>query len=584
MQKLCELIDSLDGKPPTKYTALYGRYTRGDIVYNITNIFGGQTKSCSVELIFPVSRLFGDYPVAPRDRIAASAYLLREFSVCAALANDAMEQSEAKVEKGMFLPCRYGQRVLETSAVHWDDAAETVAVSLNIRLPVNKPQYSGGKSLAVPKVTMASKNHVISARAVRLLLTKNLPQLAETFLGQFDMDGFLEAVFLYRDQCAIRAWLTKNGYVSFVGNGSILPRRGKTDFKEPKNAIPFQSPPSMEVEIPLPSGTTVRGMGIPCGVTVITGDAYHGKSTLLDAVYSGIYNHITGDGREYVITDDTAMTVRAEDGRSIRCTDISFFLTTLPVAIDPRTFTTDNASGSTSQAAAVAEAVESGCRLMLFDEDRSANNFMYKDAAMRAVIPEAATRPFTDNARMLYRTFGISSALVVGASGEAFGIADHVILVSRFAASEYTGYPRRDTPDSCGYHPSARTFDFRRLRELCMERRLTVQDNGTVTVGKEPVNLPDILPHATRGQLDFIVSFLYFLTVMERPNTRNLRDAVTGLYRRIGQDGINCIRQDGLCGASAMEFVRIQDMLAILYRLRCVDFRSQASAKVEKNQ
>ena len=570
MQKLCEIIDSLDGKPLTKYTALYGRYTRDGIVYSITNIFGGQVKSGSVEVIFPMSRLFGDYPVSPRDRIAASAYLLREFSVCAALANDAMEQSEAKVEKGMFLPYRYGQRVLETSAVRWDDAAETVSVSFIVRLPLNKPQYSGGP---------APKNHVISSRAVRLLLTKNLPQLAGIFLEQFAMDGLLEAILLYRDQRAVRAWLAKNGYVSFVGNGAILPRRGKTDFKEPKNAVPFQSPPSMEVEIPLPSGAAVRGMGVPCGVTVITGDAYHGKSTLLDAIYSGIYNHIPGDGREYVITDDTAMSIRAEDGRSVRCTDISFFLTALPVAVDPRTFTTDNASGSTSQAAAVAEAVESGCRLMLFDEDRSANNFMYKDAAMRAVIPEAATRPFTDNVRMLYRKFGISSILVVGASGEAFGIADHVILVNRFAASEYTDYPRRDAPDTPEYHPSARMFDFRRLREFCMERRLTVQDNDTVKVGSESVNLPDILPHAARGQIDFILSFLYYLTVMERPDTRNLRDAVAGLYRKIGREGVNCIRQESFCGTSAIEFVRMQDMLAILYRLRCVGFRNPPSAK-----
>ncbi|MBP3292532.1 MAG: hypothetical protein J6N32_02170, partial [Clostridia bacterium] len=180
---------------------------------------------------------------------------------------------------------------------------------------------------------------------------------------------------------------------------------------------------------------------------------------------------------------------------------------------------------------------------------------------------------------MLYRTFGISSVLVVGASGEAFGIADHVILVNRFAASEYTGYTSQDVPDSPEYHPAVRTFDLRRLREFCMDRRLTVQDTGTVTVGREPVNLADILPHATRGQLDFIVSFLYFLTVMERPNTRILRDAVTGLYRKIARNGINMIRQDGLCGASAMEFVRMQDMLAILYRLRCVEFRSQTEKK-----
>lgn len=573
MQKLCEIIDSLDGKQLSKYTALYGRYTREDIIYTITNVYGGQTKYCAVDLTFPASRLFGDYAVDRRDRIAASAYILREFSVCAHLANDAMAQSETKVEKGMFLPYRYGQRVLENSAVRFDEDAETVTVSLNIRLPLNKPQYGGGKSLAQPTVTLASKNHVISARAVRLLLVKNLPELAETFLEQFDMDAFLAAVLLYRDQCAIRAWLTKNGYISFIANGSILPRRGKNDYKEAKNAVPFRSPPSMEIAIDLPSGETIRGMGIPRGITIVTGDAYHGKSTLLDAIYSGIYNHIPGDGREYVITDDTAMSICAEDGRSVKCTDISFFLTKLPVAVDPKTFTTDNASGSTSQAAAVAEAVESGCRLMLFDEDRSANNFMYKDEKMRTVIPNATTRPFLDNARMLYRDFGISSVIVVGASGEAFRIADRVILVDHFAASEYTDDARDDADDGDKYCPRARKYYADRLRDICIERNLAVQDNGTVKIGSEILDLTDLLPHASRGQLDFIVSFVYYLTVMEQPGTHVLREAVAGLYRKIARNGMDMIRQNGLRGSSEMEFVRMQDMMAVLYRLRCVNFK-----------
>lgn len=564
MQKLCEIIDSLDGKPLSKYTALYGHYTRDGIVYSITNVSGGQMKTCAVDLTFPASRLFGDYTVDRRDHIAACAYILREFSVCAHLANDAMAQSEAKVEKGMFLPYRYGQRVLANSAVRFDDDAETVTVSLNVRLPLNKPQYTGG---------LAPKNHVISARAVRLLLVKNLPELAGNFLDQFDMDAFLTAVLLHRDQCAIRAWLMKNGYVSFIANGSVLPRRGKTDYKEARNAVPFQSPPSMEVTIDLPSGEIVSGMGIPRGVTIITGDAYHGKSTLLDAISAGIYNHIPGDGREYVITDDTAMTIRAEDGRSVKCTDISFFLTKLPVAVDPRTFTTDNASGSTSQAAAVAEAVESGCRLMLFDEDRSANNFMYKDEKMRTVIPNATTRPFLDNARMLYCAFGISSVIVVGASGEAFRIADRVVLVDHFAASEYTDYIREDTDDGYRYRPRARKYYTDRLRDTCIERNLSVQDNGTVKIGNEILDLTDLLPHASRGQLDFVVSFLYYLTVMEQPGTHVLRDAAAGLYRKIAKDGMDTIRQNGLRGSSELEFVRMQDMLSILYRLRSIRFR-----------
>ena len=571
MQKLAEIIDSLDGKPTTKYTSLYGHYRRDGIGYKISSIYGGQVKYCSAELVIPAARLFGDYCIGRQDVIAASAHILREFAVCTHLANDAMAQSEAKTEKGMFLVYRYGQRVLQNSAVRLDE--ENVTISLNIRLPLNSPQYEGGKSLAQPTVTLASKTKVISARAVRLLLVKNLPALAEMFIEQFDMDAFLASVLLYRDQNAIRAYLAKNGYVSFVGNGSLLPRRGKTDFRESKNAVPFQSPPSMEIGIPLPSGDTVYGMGIPCGITIITGDAYHGKSTLLDAIRNGIYNHIPGDGREYVITDDTAMSIHAEDGRSVKSTDISFFLRELPVSVDPKTFATDNASGSTSQAAAVAEAVESGCRLMLFDEDRSANNFMYKDEKMRTVIPNATTRPFVDNARMLYRTSGISSVIVVGASGDAFRIADRVILVDHFRASEYTDFVRKDADDGFVYRPKPRRYYADCLRDICMTRNLSVQDNSTVKIGSEVLNVPDIIPHVTRGQLDFIVSFLYYFTVMEQSGTHLLRDAVTGLYRKIARDGTDTIRQNGLRGGTVSEFVRMQDMLALLYRLRCISFK-----------
>ncbi len=562
MQKLAEIIDSLDGKPTTKYTSLYGHYRRDGIGYKISNIYGGQVKYCSAELVIPAVRLLGDYRIGRQDVIAASAHILREFAVCTHLANDAMAQSEAKTEKGMFLVYRYGQRVLPNSAVRLD--GENVTISLDIRLPLNTPMYEGG---------IAPKNKVISAHAVRLLLVKNLPALAEMFIEQFDMDAFLASVLLYRDQNAIRAYLAKNGYVSFVGNGSLLPRRGKTDFRESKNTVPFQSPPSMEIGIPLPSGDTVYGMGIPCGITIITGDAYHGKSTLLDAIRNGIYNHIPGDGREYVITDDTAMSIHAEDGRSVKSTDISFFLRELPVWADPKTFATDNASGSTSQAAAVAEAVESGCRLMLFDEDRSANNFMYKDEKMRTVIPNATTRPFVDNAQMLYRTFGISSVIVVGASGDAFRIADRVILVDHFRASEYTDFVRKDADDGFVYHPKPRRYYTDRLRDICMTRNLSVQDNSTVKIGSEVLNVPDIIPHVTRGQLDFIVSFLYYFTVMEQSGTHLLRDAVTGLYRKIARDGTDTIRQNGLRGGTVSEFVRMQDMLALLYRLRCISFR-----------
>jgi len=118
-------------------------------------------------------------------------------------------------------------------------------------------------------------------------------------------------------------------------------------------------------------------MGIPAGVTLI-GGGYHGKSTLLSALAQGVYNHIPGDRRECVVTADVVVLIRAEDGRFVAKTDLSPFIRGLPDGTDTRCFLSDNASGSTSQAANIVEALEVRATLLLVDEDTSATNFMIK--------------------------------------------------------------------------------------------------------------------------------------------------------------------------------------------------------------
>ena len=119
----------------------------------------------------------------------------------------------------------------------------------------------------------------------------------------------------------------------------------------------------MKVTMKLPYKGVLTGMGIRKGITLVVGGGYHGKSTLLKALESGVYPHIAGDGREYVVTDDTAMKIRAEDGRSIRHTDISMFINDLPNHKDTHSFYSEDASGSTSQAANVIESMEAGTSL-----------------------------------------------------------------------------------------------------------------------------------------------------------------------------------------------------------------------------
>ena len=589
MQKLNEIIKSLDGKAVTSYSKLVGIYERNKIIYRIVSVSGAQYKYARVDIEIDKDALIKDLTFTEQDKTAVSAFIMRELSAAAHMANNEMQMSESNVQKGAFIPYRFGTRVLQSSIVKISELK--ICMSLTVKLPYNNSAYNNGSratqfdkaqsgsalamSQAMQKESLDKrKKGVISQKALKLLLTKNLTRLAEDFVSGFDASLLKDAISLYKDQQFVRNYLKKWGYVSFIANGSVITRKGKTDIKDSLGAIPFKSPESLEIEIKLPSGKTVRGMGIKRGITIITGDAYHGKSTILDAIREGIYDHVSGDGREYVITDSSAMAIRSEDGRNIRNTDISFFLGKLPNnKIDPKHFFTDNASGSTSQASGVAEAMESGCVLMLFDEDRCANNFMYKDEKMKTVIKNASTVPFIDNAQMIFDKFGISSIIVVGASGEYFRVADRVILVDGFLPSEYVDYKKAEQPVKIPFSPTPRSADLSFLGKTALRREIEIKAPSSVKIGGEEIDVSDIVTHVTAGQLDFISSFIYYITVMERNSVCNLYKSVLSLYDKIATQGAEFIHQLGLRGSSGViEYVRPQDMMAVLYRLKCVEF------------
>ena len=196
-----------------------------------------------------------------------------------------------------------------------------------------------------------------------------------------------------------------------------------------KHSVPFISPESLRITMNLPHKGKIIGMGIPQGITLIVGGGYHGKSTLLNALELGVYNHIAGDGREYVITDNTALKLRSEDGRSIKDVDISLFINDLPNKKNTHCFSTADASGSTSQAAGIIEGMEAGSKVFLLDEDTSATNFMVRDTFMQEIISreKEPITPFLERAQKLYTIAGISTLLVAGSSGAFFHIADTII-------------------------------------------------------------------------------------------------------------------------------------------------------------
>ncbi len=349
--------------------------------------------------------------IALRDYIVREAG--RQFEKC-------NFKAKGSGKSGLMSISRCGQVVLERSACEID------AVGIILRFHVGFPAFG----------------RTIQAKELEKILFEFLPECIENALcwRRLDHQKVEQAVWLAEDQNALRKILAENHWVAFAANGSILPRKSGVSELPMAGSVPFKSPDTLEKVIELPHRGKVSGMAIPEGITLIVGGGYHGKSTLLEALQNGVYDHIGGDGRELVITDETAAKLRAEDGRSVRNVDISMFINDLPNGRDTSCFSTMDASGSTSQAAGVVESMEAGTRLLLIDEDTSATNFMVRDALMQRVISKEKEpiTPFIERMRALYEQAGISTILVAGSSGAFFYEADRVIQMDRYHVVDIT--------------------------------------------------------------------------------------------------------------------------------------------------
>lgn len=327
-----------------------------------------------------------------------------------------------------------------------------------------------------------ANGRTINATALEKILFDFLPVCVQkAFLYRNINHKELEqTIFLAEDQTYIRSQLAKRNLVAFVADGSILPRESGISSRPMKVSIPFTSPESLRVTMDLPHRGSISGMGIPEGITLIVGGGYHGKSTLLNALELGVYNHISGDGREYVITDDTALKLRSEDGRFIKDVDISLFINDLPNKKDTRCFSTEDASGSTSQAAGIVEGMEAGSRVFLLDEDTSATNFMVRDTFMQEVISreKEPITPFLERAEDLYKKAGISTILVAGSSGAFFHIADTIIQMDSYHPVDISEKVRA----LCGKYPlnpvKAPEFRFPESHRIMQKQTPAVRSHG----------------------------------------------------------------------------------------------------------
>ncbi|WP_224388055.1 ABC-ATPase domain-containing protein [Pseudonocardia sp. ICBG1293] len=442
-----------------------------------------------------------------------------------------------------------GQEVLHRSAIRVDPDG-TVTVELAVSLP--------------------GRGRRIAGRAAAEVLGRDLPRAVDAALrgDRLDTAAATALVETVEDACALRDALPGRGLVAFVADGAVLPRASGVDDHPLPDGVPFAAPAALRVTLDTPNRGPVTGMGVPEGVTVIAGGGYHGKSTLLRALESGVYDHVPGDGRELVVTRTDAVSVRAEDERCVHRVDVHAFVTDLPSRRATDDFSTASASGSTSQAAATIEALEAGAGVLLIDEDTAATNVMIRDDRMRALVPAEPLVPFVDRVRPLHRGHGVSTVLVMGGSGDYLDRADTVLLLQDYAVSEVTARAREiaghadETADTAFPPFARREFDPASVDPSVRGRRkVTARGRGRLTFGGDDVDLSAVAQLVDPSQTTGVGLALAALELSGVPLAR----ALDRLEDELDRHGTAAITRGSLADVAAP---RRHEVAAALNRLR----------------
>ena len=556
---LRQILARIDHRSYPAYKETRGSYQFPGYVLSIDHVQGDPFAAPS-RLSIRVKGEQAGFPTAlyhlPCQRLALQDGLTRRF---ARLAGKASYQARGSGKSGLVATGRCGQQVLEQTACTIHPSTGEVTLRLEVGFPAN--------------------GRTIQARELEKILFTLLPQCVEGALLYRNLDhGQLQAAAdLAEDQQSIRDQLPGLGLCAFVADGSILPRASGVSDLPMEGALPFRTPPELAVTLELPHRGKLTGMGIRQGVTLIVGGGYHGKSTLLRALERGVYNHIAGDGREFVITDATAVKVRAEDGRSIVGADISLFINNLPNGRDTRRFSTQDASGSTSQAANMVEAMEAGTGLLLIDEDTSATNFMVRDELMQRVIHREMEpiTPFLDRVGELFRQRGVSTVLVAGSSGAYFHVADTVIQMDRYRPRDITALARQEAqafPSGVQPLPPAPAPDFQRCPKPSPSfrgERVKVKSLGRdgVLVDREQIDLRYVEQLVDGAQSAALGYCLVYAQRHLMDGHRTLQQVVQALDTLLEEHGLPALCP-GMGGVPFLARPRPQEIFACFNRFR----------------
>ena len=564
MERLRQDLQRIDGRGYKAYKDIKGFYRFRDFELIIEHVQGdpfAEPSRIRVMRPYRLSWVTDEMFSIPSRRIALKDFVTRIFDL--AIRKHGF-RSRGTGKSGLFDIETAGQEVLDRSSVMISDKG--VEVRFKMGLP-------------------AAGRRILGREAITMFFN-NLPEIMADTFEKDHSKAALQHCKVSEDADILRSKLHETGLIAFVAEGAILPRLSGVDQRPlVQGVVPFGPiPDSLSVEVDLPNSGRIRGMGIPKGVTLIVGGGYHGKSTLLNAISMGIYNHVPGDGRELVVTDPTAVMIRAEDGRRIEKCDISPFIANLPYGKDTVHFSTEDASGSTSQAANIMEAVEAGTGLLLMDEDTSANNFLVRDFRMQNLVAKEnePITPFIDRVQQLYNELGISTILVLGGSGDYLDVADLVLQMEAFRPMNVTMRARQICRDFPTHRVTEAKGEFRRPEPRVPIPRSFDPSKGrrdervrsfamrAILFGRNEIDISLIQQFCSSSQARMAADMLLYASKFHIDGRRSLKEAVDLAYRDFQAKGFDGLTQ-GRFGNRAR--VRPIEVMAAANRLRTLKIK-----------
>lgn len=559
-QELITILNNLDRQSYSAYKKIKGSYKFPDFELIIDRVQGDPFASPSnIRIIVPqsVAQIPQELYKNKIREIATADYLHRQ------IANkiNSFSSHRGSGKSGLITIPPISQEVLERTTVLINH--QKIEVRLMVGLPAQGRRILGYQA--------------------QHLFCDDIPQIVEqcllfSALNRKSLQNHVESI---ENAQYIRQQLPTKNLIAFVANGSILPRQSGISSQPLRNkqVVAFKSPPSLEVSFNCPNGDKITGMGIPQGITLIVGGGYHGKSTLLHSLERGIYNHPPEDGRELVVTNHKAVKIQAEEGRSVIGVDISPFIQNLPQGKSTTNFSTENASGSTSQSANIIEALEMGAKVLLIDEDTSATNFMIRDARMQRLISKEKEpiTPFVDKIRSLYDDYGVSTILVMGGSGDYFAVADRVIAMDNFQAIDVTTKAKKIALEFSEERLTEGGKSFGNLKPRIINKEsinarkgkkainLQVRGLSQISIGQDNINVSSCKQLVESAQLKAIAQIIIYAQKKYLNKKDNLAQVLSLIINDIEDKGLDILSD---FPEPDLAYVRAMEVAMAINRLR----------------